>query len=44
MRRIWIFLVFLLLNCLLLGGCGGKSDNGSTAESDNGSGNISLIF
>lgn len=36
--------MFLLLNCLLLGGCGGKNDkdsgtesgNGSRAESDNG--------
>lgn len=41
MRRKWIFLVYLLLNCLLLGGCGGKSGNGSGAESDNGSLNIS---
>lgn len=41
MRRKWIFLVFLLLNCLLLGGCGGKSGNGSGTESDNGSLNVS---
>ena len=38
MRRKWIFLVFLLLNCLLLGGCGGQSEKNSRAESGNGSG------
>ena len=37
MGRKWILLVFLLLNCLLLGSCRGESDKDSGAESGNSS-------
>lgn len=42
MRRNWILLMFLLLTCLLLGGCGGESDKDPGMESGDGSGTDSV--